>query len=96
MISSMTVSTVSAGRGSSYGRVSVEVGDDLGQPVPGADVTVSFRGDFTDTDTVTTDSRGRAVFTTTTDVRKPAFEVCVTEVVPPGLSYAAGEICQSG
>ncbi len=96
VVSSMTVSTVSAGRGSSYGRVSIEIGDDLGQPVPGADVTVSFRGDFSDAKTVTTDSLGRAVFTTTTAVRKPAFEVCVANVVATGLNYASGEICRSG
>ncbi len=96
VISSMTVSTVSVGRGSSYGQVSVEVSDNLGQPVSGADVTVSFRGDFTDTATITTESLGVVVFTTTTAARKPAFEVCVTDVVATsGLSYASGEVCQS-
>ncbi len=96
LVTSMSTTEVSAGRGQSFGQVSVTVENELGQPVAGAEVFVRFGGDLIETGSVFTNSSGQAVYTTGVSARKPSFEACVTDVVAAGLNYSGGEVCQSG
>jgi hypothetical protein len=82
----------------SYGRATVTIYDNCGNPVVGADVTGTFSGDFSEQLTETTDASGVAVLLTTTDVKKPSFTFCVDAVTHATLTYNAGdnvETCDS-
>ncbi|MDH3293761.1 MAG: hypothetical protein OER95_05515 [Acidimicrobiia bacterium] len=96
VLASMSISTVAAGRGESHGQVTVVVENELGQPVGGAVVSFAFIGDFSDTGDATTNSSGVATFTTSSTVKKPTFEACVTDIGASGLTYNGGITCQSG
>ncbi|MDH4276978.1 MAG: Ig-like domain-containing protein, partial [Acidimicrobiia bacterium] len=96
VLSAMSVTEVSAGRGEAFGQVAVTVENELGQPVVGAEVSLTFDGAFSDVATVTTDGSGRATYTTATSARKPAFEACVTNVVAGDLTYRGEEVCRTG
>ena len=69
--------------------------DNLGNPVGGADVTVTFSGDVGDGDqTGTTDGSGSVTFTSSQTARKPSFSACVKSVTDPTLIYEVGsEAC---
>jgi hypothetical protein len=77
-------------QGKKYGQVTVTIYDNCGDPVAGADVTGTFTGDFNETLTETTDGNGVAVITTTTQVKKPAYQFCVDDVVHT-LPYDPGD-----
>jgi len=77
-------------QGKMYGQVTVTIYDNCGDPVVGADVTGTFTGDFNETLTENTDGNGVAVITTTTQVRKPAYQFCVDNVVH-SLTYDSGD-----
>ncbi len=96
LVAAMSASEVSAGRGESFGRVTVTVENELGRPVANAAVDVTFTGDLNETATVSTNQSGVATYTTTDRSRKPSFEVCVTGVVAQGLTYGSGEVCRTG
>lgn len=93
LVSSLSSSTVSTGRGQSAGVVTVEITNELGQPLVGAVVSIQFSGSFNDQVTIVTDTAGRATYTTSTSARKPTVAVCVTNVVATGLTYGSGEVC---
>ena len=67
--------------GTKYGQVDVLIRDDCGKPVAGADVTGTFTGGFNETLVETTDAYGLAVFTTTTAIKRPSYQLCVDDVV---------------
>ncbi len=94
LLSSFTVGTESAGKGTQRGTATVVVRDDLGQTVPGATVSVTITGSFNETLTGTTDSSGAVSFTTTDAIRKPSFQVCVT-TIDAALPYNGGTSCRS-
>lgn len=96
VVSDFTVGQQGAGRGSTYGTVSVTITNDLGQPVAGATVDIAFSGDFSDTVTLTTNSSGSASYTTTTALRKPSFSACITDVNAGTLTYLGGTVCRAG
>jgi C1A family cysteine protease len=73
--------TIAGQRPKVRGQVMVTIFDDLGQPVEGAAVEGTFTGNFGETLTATTDSSGVAVFTTTTDYKKPSYTFTVNNVV---------------
>jgi len=82
----------------SYGRATVTIYDNCGDPVVGADVTGTFSGNFSEQITETTDGFGVAVLMTTTQVKKPSFTFCVDTVAHAALTYNAGdniETCDS-
>ena len=95
LISSISTSNVDAGRGRKFGQATVVVENELGQPVNGAVVSFAFSGDFGDSGTAVTNSSGVATFTTSSAVKKPSFQACVTDVVANGLIYGGGTICQN-
>ncbi len=96
LLSSMSTSQISAGRGASFGQVTVTVENELGQPVSGAEVFFDFNGDFNDIGSAFTNGSGVATFTTSSSVKKPTWDVCVTDVVASGLTYSSGTVCQAG
>ena len=95
LVSSISTSNVDAGRGRKFGQATVVVENELGQPVNGAVVSFAFSGDFGDSGTAVTNSSGVATFTTSSAVKKPSFQVCVTGVVANGLIYSGGTICRN-
>jgi hypothetical protein len=81
-----------------YGRVTVTIYDNCGNPVSGASVTGTFTGDFNETLTETTNGSGMAVITTTTQIKKPSYNFCVDSVTHTTLTYSSGdnaETCDS-
>ena len=79
-IGSVSLSTVSAGRGQRYGRATVTVVDDFGDPVGQIVVNGQFTGDIVQTVQAETNSNGVAVLTSTERAKKPAFGFCVDSV----------------
>ncbi len=95
LVSAISTSTASAGRGMTYGQVNLVIENELGQPVANASVEISFTGSFADTATITTDANGRASYTTANAAKKPTFGVCIDDVIAAGLSYTSGQVCRS-
>jgi hypothetical protein len=87
IITSFTVSTPGAGKGESYGRATIQLSNDLGQPIGGATITVEFSGSINETVPATTDSNGTATATTSISARKPNVSACVFSVLGPILPY---------
>jgi hypothetical protein len=83
LLSSITVSTVSEGKGQKRQRAVVAVTDNNGVPVEGALVTGDFSGSITQNDvTATTDSSGNATLETDTVAKGGvSFEFCVNSIV---------------
>lgn len=80
-VEAIDCTTITGQRPNVRGQVMVTIYDDLGQPVEGAAVTGIFTGDFSESLTASTDSSGVAVFTTTTDYKKPSYTFTVNNVV---------------
>lgn len=76
-----------SGRKRVRGTADVQVRDEKGDAVAGADVTVQFSGSFNETVTATTGGDGWAAFTTSGRVKSPGFQVCVTDLVHPSMAY---------
>jgi FtsP/CotA-like multicopper oxidase with cupredoxin domain len=83
LLGSITVSTVSEGRGQKRQRAVVEVVDDNGAPAQNAEVTGNFSGSITENGVkATTDASGVAVLDTDTTAKGSlSFEFCVTGIV---------------
>ena len=76
-IQSIIAETAPAIRNQKYGKVTVTIYDDCGNPVSGADVTGTFSGDYDQTITGTTGPDGTAVITTSASAKKPSYMFCV-------------------
>ena len=63
-----------------YGKATVTVFDDCGNPVPAAAVTGTFSGDFNESGSGLTNANGVAVILTNAQFKKPSFEFCVNNV----------------
>jgi hypothetical protein len=90
-VESIVCDEVRGDKGKKYGRATVTIYDNCGDPVSGADVTGTFSGDFSEQLTVATNGSGVAVFVTTAQVKKPSFTFCVDGVTHATLSYASGD-----
>ena len=91
-VQSITLDTLSVGRGKKKARATVTIIDNFGNTVSGATVTGDFAGDYTDTNVVSsvTNGNGTAVLTTTSEQKGGVtFEFCVTNVVsdPSATAY---------
>jgi hypothetical protein len=83
-VQSITVTTVTVGKGEKKGHAQVVIADNNGQPVPGANVTGTFTGDINESGTETTDAGGQAVIETTGKAKGGvAIMFCVNDVVGP-------------
>ncbi len=98
-VESIVCDTLPGSKGNvKYGRATVTICDNCGNPVANADVTGTFTGDFSEQLTQTTDGNGVAVFVTSTEAKKPAFTFCVDGVTHATLTYdfnANVETCDS-
>jgi PKD repeat protein len=95
-VAGITVTTVSAGKGKKRAQGQVSIRDDLGNAVEGVVVTASFTGSFNESGTATTDSNGNALITSINTAKGGVnFSLCVDDVTA-GLSYASGDIVESG
>jgi len=90
-VDSIVCSTVSGSAGKKFGRATVTIKDNCGNPVSGALVDGTFTGSFSESfDDVVTNSSGVAVFTTTAQVKNPVFTFCVDDVTG-SLTYNPAE-----
>ena len=96
-IQSIVAGIAPASKNLKYGRVTVTVFDDCGNPVSGGNVTGTFTGDFTETISETTGTDGTAIITTSVYAKKPSYTFCVDEdgVSHETLTYDSIEICES-
>ncbi|MHC4616574.1 MAG: fibronectin type III domain-containing protein, partial [Planctomycetota bacterium] len=98
-VESIVCDTLPGSKGNvKYGRATVTIYDNCGNPVVGADVTGTFTGDFSEQLTETTDGNGVAVFVTSTEAKKPAYTFCVDAVAHASLTYDSNanvETCDS-
>lgn len=88
LVSGISTSTASAGRGSNYGTAQVSIQNNLGQAVSGATVSATFSGTFNQTVSGTTNSQGVVSFqTTNSDKGGLTVILCVDNVTASGLNY---------
>jgi hypothetical protein len=81
-----------------YGKVAVTVFDNCGNPVPAAQVTGTFSGDFAETGSAVTGASGVAVIYTSATATKPSYTFCVDSVVKGTMLYTSGnnlETCKT-
>ena len=96
LVDSVTVSTVSAGKGQKNGRAVVAVIDDLGSPVAGVTVNGTFTGSYNETASGTTDANGSATIDTIATAKKGiSFTFCVDTITGGSLSYTGTGDCGS-
>jgi hypothetical protein len=81
----------SGSRGRKYGYVTVTVLDNCGNVIANADVTGTFTGDYDETLVASTDAAGVAVFTTTTQIKKPSYTFCVDGISHATLTYDSND-----
>jgi hypothetical protein len=70
-----------------YGKVTVTIFDNCGYPVPDAEVSGLFSGDFSEVGSGVTDANGVSVIYTTAEFKKASYTFCVIDVVKGALSY---------
>lgn len=99
-VSSIITGTADAGKGSKFGKATVTILNDLGQPVANATVSGVFSGSFNNQGSATTASDGTAIIQTQVSAKGTiTVEFCVNNVVHPTLSYNSGDnviSCTSG
>jgi hypothetical protein len=97
-VGSIVCGTSRGSRGQKYGRVTVTIYNNCGEPVANAAVTGTFTGTYSEKLTGVTDGNGVAVMTTSAQVKKPSYTFCVGEVTYGNLLYVPGdniETCKS-
>ena len=94
---SVTITSVSAGRGQKTGRATVVVRDDVDALVEGATINGEFIGDINEELSDVSDANGNAVFDTSTSWKGGiTLEFCVNTITHPDLAdYAGGPVCSS-
>ena len=91
-VGAIQVSTVNAARGFKHGRALVTIVDDQGNRVSGADVTVTFSGDYSESVPMTTGPGGVADLTTAATLKGSiSFTACVDGVVDTVLPYISAD-----
>ena len=89
-VEAVACAEVSCGGPNRNGQVTVTIHDNLGNPVAGALVDVSFTGDITETiNDSATDVNGQVVITTSSCVQTPIFTATVIDVTHGTLPYDA-------
>lgn len=87
-VQSVLVDTVNAGKGNKRGRAIVNVVDNLGGSVEEASVTGTFSGSYQEQVTVSTNSAGAAILTTSQTARGGvSFTFCVDDIVHSDTDY---------
>jgi hypothetical protein len=86
-VGSIVCGTFRGSRGQKYGRVTVTIYNNCGEPVANAAVTGTFTGTYSEQLTGVTDGNGVAVITTSTLVKKPLYAFCVNNVIHESLMY---------
>lgn len=95
-LGSLTVETVSIGKGQKRGQANVVVIDDLGGLVEGATVTGDFSGTFNESGQGITTTDGSTVITTTGSAKGGlSVTFCVTSIIHPTLDDWTGSVCAS-
>lgn len=98
-VGAIVLGTVNVGGGNKKGRALVTIVDNLGSPVAGAQVTGTFTGGFSETQSGTTDANGEATIDTLgTKKGSVTFTFCVDDAVHATLTYDSGanvETCDS-
>jgi len=95
-LGSLTVETISIGRGQKRGQATVVVIDDLGGPVEGATVTGDFSGTFNESGQGITTLDGTTVITTTGSAKGGiSVTFCVTSITHSTLEDWTGSFCAS-
>jgi FtsP/CotA-like multicopper oxidase with cupredoxin domain len=96
LLDSVTVTTVSVGKGFKQGRATVVVVDDLGGLVTDASVTGDFTGTFTEAASGISDATGTAVIDTTGSAKGGvSVTFCVTSITHATLASWTGSACAS-
>jgi len=94
VVGSVTVTTVSEGKGQKRGRAVVVVTDDVGTPVGDALVDGAFSGTFNETTSGTTGADGSTTIDTSTTAKGSiSLTFCVTGITHSTLTYAGPEVC---
>ena len=70
-----------------YGKVTVTISDECGNPAPDAEVTGTFSGDFNEVGIGVTDANGTAVIYTMSEYKKASYTFCVENVAKGTLTY---------
>ncbi len=86
-VDSILTDTVRGDKGQVYGRATVTIVDNCGNPVSEATVTGSFTGDFNEQKTGVTNESGIVVFQTSEQMKKPAFGFIVEDITHAELEY---------
>jgi alkaline phosphatase len=86
-VDSTLTDTVRGDKGQEYGRATVTIVDNCGNPVSEATVTGSFTGDFTEQMVGMTNDSGIVVFVTSAQMKKPSFGFIVENVTHAELEY---------
>jgi hypothetical protein len=97
-VGSIVCETSRGNQGKKYGRVTVTIYDNCGEPVANAWVTGTFTGDYSEQLTGMTDASGVAVIPTSAQVKKPSYTFCVDDVTHENLAYESNdniETCRS-
>ena len=95
-MNSILADTMSGSKGKKYGKVTVTIYDNCGDPVFDADVAGYFTGDFVNEPLfATTDASGIAEIITYEQVKKPSYTSCVNSVIKEPLIYDSVEVCNS-
>jgi hypothetical protein len=89
-VSDIAMSGLDLGRGSKAAEAAVTILDNLGNPVSGATVDVTWSGKISGTDSGTTDSSGVVVFQSASAKGGGTFTITVDSVTAGGLTYNSG------
>lgn len=90
-VQSITLSTISAGKGNKRGQAVISVVDNFGNPVAGATVSGSFSGAFSESTNGVTTTTGSVTLTTSSTAKGGvSFGFCVTNVAHAETTYDAG------
>jgi len=96
-VGSVTVTSVSQGKGQKTARATVEIRDDVGALVEGATVLGEFIGDINEELSGSTGANGSVSFDTSTTYKGGiTLEFCVNTITHPDLTdYNGGPVCSS-
>jgi len=91
-VQAISTGTKDAGNGQSFGMTKVVITDSQGEPVPGANVQVTFSASFNEQVSGMTDDKGTVVLQTSERASgKIRVNVCVSHVSHPTLTYAGDQ-----
>ena len=95
LVDSITLSTVSAGRGQKKGHATVVVRDDFGNLISNGNVQGTFTGTYKEPGDGITNAMGSASIETADTAKKGiAFTYCVNNITHDSLTYS-GQVCET-